>query len=151
MKKKIYTVGGVKTDKPKTLPTNFAIKVHSQEHYQAVVDKLYDMGFSWQDDTSEEFCQEDTFEGSKVEYVVGGDDTVQIISSDTTDDTRLSWLSLPVITLDDLYTLKSYMKKVVLNDDYAAVVWKDRVQVGCQQIPFDKVEELYHAVQEIKH
>ena len=146
MKKQYFTVGGAKVDKPKTLPENFAVKVHSQEHYEAVVKRVYDMGLSWEEETAEEFCQNDTFEESEVEYVVGKGEVVRIVADETSECTRLAWSGYPVLTLDDLYTLGKSVRKVVLNDEYTAIIEDDHVKVGCQEIPFDKIEELYKLI-----
>lgn len=42
--------------------------------------------------------------------------------------------------------------RIKLNDNHIATILKEEkmVKVGCQQIPFDKVEELYQAIQKCK-
>lgn len=40
--------------------------------------------------------------------------------------------------------------KVTLNSQYIAIVKKDHVKVGCQTFSFEKVEELYNAIEEYK-
>lgn len=55
----------------------------------------------------------------------------------------INWTRL---SLDDLYTLGRCNKEIKLNDKYTAFVKEDHVQVGCQKIPFEKVEELYNTI-----
>jgi hypothetical protein len=40
--------------------------------------------------------------------------------------------------------------EVVLNDAYTAIVLNNFVEVGCQHFTFEKIEELYKAVQKMK-
>lgn len=44
---------------------------------------------------------------------------------------------------DDIILALSPEKKVQLTDEYAAIVRRGYVEVGCQKISFDKVRELY--------
>lgn len=40
--------------------------------------------------------------------------------------------------------------KIKLNNSYKAIVYSDNIKVGCQTFTFDKIEELYKAVQKMK-
>jgi hypothetical protein len=70
------------------------------------------------------------------------------------ETTYHSWNPIPFTTYenevlhvveqwDDIILALSPEKKVQLTDEYAAIVRRGYVEVGCQKIPFDKVRELY--------
>ena len=52
--------------------------------------------------------------------------------------------SVEIVSFNDfMVVIKSYKtNKVKLNDDYQAIVNKDIIRVGCQDIPFAKVKEI---------
>lgn len=51
--------------------------------------------------------------------------------------------AIVVSTKDFMDALSKYLPNiVVLNDDYKAVLNKDVIEVGCQEIPIDKVKQI---------
>lgn len=62
--------------------------------------------------------------------------------------------SATVITIDELIeAINDYRKvEVPLTSDYTAKIDSDQkiVAVGCQKIPFERVEELYKTIQQLK-
>lgn len=73
-----------------------------------------------------------------------------------TDEKKLSlpidWEKAIEFAKTNLEKIKNKSKRIVpLTNDYTAEIRDDGiVQVGCQEIPFNKVEELYEAIQFFK-
>lgn len=68
---------------------------------------------------------------------------------------RLDSKSLKVVETDFVwseYFLQPYekTKKVVLNKEHTAEVYKDKVMVGCQEFPISKIEEILLAAKSLK-
>lgn len=58
-----------------------------------------------------------------------------------------------IVKFTELADFLSSLKKQIeikLNDEYTAVVSKNFVQVGCQTFSWEKIEEVYKAIQKIK-
>lgn len=67
------------------------------------------------------------------------------------DDFSFQELDLQSLFHTEVYKFKKPEVKVVLTRKYTAVVKEDHVLVGCQKIEFDKVEQIYNAIQDLKN
>ena len=111
------------------------IKIYNEQHNEAVQKRLFELGYSWK-------------EGKKFMYK-------KAKSLYINDEGVLSYSTLGCmhsfeidvrneITLTDLYLNKR--DSVKLTEDYTAFVKDGFVKVGCQEIPFEKIDELHNLI-----
>ncbi len=119
----------------KILPSKFIIKVYNQKHSEAVQDRLFELGKSW-------------FFGSKT-YLSPQHGTFYII----VDKSEIMWDEEnrgdygPCLTIDDLYNSVVYEPETVSLDGDDAVINLDKVVIGDITISFDKILEIFRAVE----
>ena len=125
------------------MKNNFLIWVHNDNHREAVLDRLEELGYT----LPEHRCLGYAYVGLDeyaVRYVSGSRDREygenQVLGG------------RKVLALDSLYQ-EPFMEpqeiKVVLNIQYTATVTKDGVKVGCQEFPLEIIEDLKKAKDEL--
>ena len=128
----------------KILPNKFYLVIHNSTHAKVVQDRLFDLGLDWigtnevrKDLTcfSIDFIEVNAHSKEKFVRKVKGDSppTSQLIST------------------DDLFRMqfKPDFSEVVLNKEYTAKVYKDKIVVGCQTFPVFIIDDLVLALKEM--
>ncbi len=118
----------------------FKIKIYSEEHSKAVQEKLFEIGYSWNGSKDIKYTYLDRI--MFYENIIHG---IFVNSASNFDSPDYNYFE--TVTLDDLYSGR-FKKEVSLKltSDYTAYLKDGFVQVGCQEIPFEKIEELYNLI-----
>ena len=124
----------------KTLPSTFHIPVNSPEHSKAVQTRLFEFGFEWNT-----FKQTPSYLNEKVLVARGKE--LSFGNQEGYSYTE------NLLTLNDLYEMKVKKESVEVatgNASYPkAVVYKDKIVVGCQTFPIELGQKLVNALKEL--
>lgn len=123
------------------------IKLMDEKNLKAFITLLYNFGYKHYQGLSLEDCIEN-YENSSYSYY----------TLKTTDKTFSGKMGTPYLVYEDqLPEIVEYLtnpdKTIKIQDvgDYEAIVTRSGVKVGCQTITPEKVEEIYNALQSVKH
>ena len=128
-------VEGVKTKEQLICKGGFKIRAHNEAHSKVIQERLFELDYYW------EYSNKAAPDRMLL--------SVKKRISYWTKESSFDKCDLPEVTLDDLFKAKIHEDvEIELNDEYTAIVKKDHVSVGCQEISFDKVKEIYDAIED---
>ena len=131
----------------------YVFKSENAAHRKAILAALFEIGLKWHDGADGEYAPqrvEDEFPfdeypiivWDKEEYSSGiglfGDSDIYDKYNSLDSFLKEEANNIPKITVIDL------------NDDCEAKIKRDSIEVGCQTIPFEKVEEVYNIMKELR-
>lgn len=131
----------------------YVFKSESAVHRKAILAALLEVGLKWHDGDDGDLTPKEIEERFPFE-------DYPVIVWDKEDSDSGLGICGDVYSYDKYNSLDSFLKKeagkisgiitVDLTDDYEAKINKDNIEVGCQVIPFEKVEEVYNKMKELR-
>lgn len=114
---------------------NLKFRVRGEEHSEAIQKRLFELGYGWCDGKRVMFTEKSfLFLDTALSYSISEDYFIKHYFKET--------------TLDELYKMTP-VKKIRLTSAYEAIVKNGFVEVGCQKIEFERIEELYNLIKQI--
>ena len=125
---------------PENKNMNRKFRIKSEAHSRAIQKRLFELGHAWASDgkTPSNLNMPFLFAEYAVKDITHADNENYFQYHEYTES-----------TLDDLFEEVKPIK-VKLNSQYTAVVYKDKIVVGCQEFTMEVFEELKKAVDKVK-
>ncbi len=117
---------------------NLKFRVHSPEHSKAIQERLFELGYKWCSGDIKAICTELPFLFADNDGTIGHGSILDYFNAQ---------LNHKETTLDKTYEMTA-LKKIRLNSDYEAIIKDGFVEVGCQKIEFERIEELYKLIKQ---
>lgn len=115
-------------------------RVGSEKHSELIQEQLFKLGGRWA-------AGGDSYRyTNRLFLFLNDDNTICYVDSVSYFENAEEELC----TLDELFLREKATETIKLTEDYNAVVSRDNIVVGCQTIPFDKLEQVYKKALEFR-